>query len=271
MTERRRTGIFLTRNGAEATLAKRGRLARRPTFRTVTQEADGDLWGADDVPLSRLMRDLARALPTEARRADCPTAIAIPDPLVTEERLTFQDFPQTPNEARALVRFRVATDHRKNPDDLAVAWQVMGSKAGRTDVLVRTLPAPLLARTQQAARRAGYFVDRIDGWSGFWPEPAMHDGTAAQVWGGNGWWAVACEAEETGATAFRAGWLDDIGAATSQIARTARAFMLNAKSEGLSLTPLGSAGDIVARLDDGSTTLAGAQPLDAPSTQVALG
>lgn len=241
----RRLGIFLGRASAEASLLQaRWRQSAKIIARSaVTSEAS--LWRPDHSGLASLFRQLARKLPSEARRADVEHRISLPDPLVNEDRLDFQDLPKDPEEARALILWRVAREHRKPPESLACAWQVEKEQDGLVEVLVRLLDRALLDAVTDAAGTVGIFPTRVDGWSGFaLSRPGVTEsGSGARLWANDDWWSLMCwarreDAGQGGETLVHSEWREgDAPAKTmaEKVVRLARSFALSSGAERLPL------------------------------------
>ncbi len=272
MKHRRSTGIFLTRTGARAAFAWRSGLSAKPHVVEASYDTGSDLWQGAGNEFKELFRRLARALPADARRADCPTRIAIPDPLVTEERLAFRDFPDSSTEAHALISWRFGNDYRKAPEDHVFVWQIVGSDDGQTQVLVRVVEKRIVDPVRRAAAAAGFFCDRMDGWSGFWPEMPTDADAQAQLWAADGWWAISCANAKGGQTAQRSGWLAEKSTAAQDLARAAKAFVLVSGADRLSLTAIDDRAGLAGNLaGDARVTVTDASRLTDPALQVAMG
>lgn len=255
---KRRLGIFLGRASAEASYVQRrwGRSERIVARSGVTAAAS--LWESGHAELAPLFRRLARAMPTEARRADVEHRIALPDPLINEDRLDFRELPGDPEEARQLILWRVAREHRKPPESLACAWQVEKERDDVVDVLVRIIDRALLDAVVDAAGAVGIFPARIDGWSGYaLSRPGVIEAPAgARLWANDDWWSLMCWARRDdaggGETLVHSEWRDSGGSAQTmaeKVARLARSFALSSGAERLPLD-LDMADDLAATLRD---------------------
>ena len=241
----RRLGIFLGRDRAEAVYAIRRRRASRVLARGETR-ADGPFWNGDITGLGQVFRKLSRALPSEARRADVRQSIALPDPLVTEDRLSFQDFPDSTAEARELILWRVAREHRRPAGSFSCAWQVERRDTPETRVLVRITEKRILDAVLDAAGSNGIFPTRVDGWSGFLlngPEVATGE-AGARVWANEAWWTLVCWARTAGTggagleTLVHSEWRGsdaELPAIGEKVARLIRAFALSSDAGKLPL------------------------------------
>jgi hypothetical protein len=189
---KRSLGIFLGRTGAEATFVEHRRRGAYTVLAQVRADAKGPLWSGDYGGLRSLFRQLAKRLPGDARRADVSLQISLPDPLFSEDRLGFRELPDTLNEARELILWRVARELRKPVETLACAWQVEKIESDETRVLVRIIDRAILDAVTDAAGAAGFFASRIDGWSGFAMRQSNNAEVGAWVWANGDWWSLMC-------------------------------------------------------------------------------
>lgn len=189
-----RVGILLGRDRARAVLVRPGRRGA-PARVLASAEAplDPAAWSGAPHRVGPALAALARGLPSEARRVDRPLALALPDPVATEDRLTFRELPGTPAELAQLVRFRIARDHRREAGEIACAAQPAGPVAGGTEVLVRVMTRAVLTAVEEGAHRAGFVPRRIDTWSGFALDRAAEGRrSGALLWSDGGWWSLMC-------------------------------------------------------------------------------
>ena len=203
------------------------------------------MWQADYAQLPSLFRDLSRKLPAEARRADVDHRIALPDPLVNEDRLIFTELPKDPEEARELILWRIAREHRKPPESLACAWQVEKEQSEEVDVLVRIADRAMLDTVIDAAGAVGIFPTRIDSWSGFAlaRTGVTEAPSGARLWANEEWWALMCwarreQAATGGETLVHSEWRDAAGPAeimAKKVIRLARSFALTSGADRLPL------------------------------------
>lgn len=250
-TPKRSVGIFLGKQTAEAVLATRYGLRAKARFSTQSFNSASPFWGADPAPLMQAFRSLAKGLSVDARRPDTRVNISLPDPLIVEERLHFKEFPTDRAQALDLVNWRYARDHHKEIADIRCSYQILNSSDQATEVLVRVAPKKIIDRAQKAARAAGFFVDRLDAWSGFWP--AENRPIGARLWGDGNWWALSCWApgDQSGlggpggtgdpGIELQSGWNGDAAVDVDRITRVAKTFALRAGLERLEiLTNLGA-------------------------------
>ena len=255
-----RVGIFLGRDAARAVLAAPGRRGRPPrVIASAEAPVDPEAWGAAPERIAPTLAALARGLPSAARRADRPLAVALPDPPATEDRLSFRDLPSAPGELAELVRFRIARDHRRAASEIACAAQVEGPAEGGTEVLVRVLPRALVAAVEGAAHRAGFVPRRLDTWAGFaLDEAARRAGgeAGAWLWSDGAWWALMCWARAE--THLHAEWrrAGDEAALAGKALRIAKSFALRCGLERLPTTLDLPRPEAVARRLDGDPIVA---------------
>ena len=278
----RRVGIFLGRDRARAVLVAAGGRPRPPrAIAAAEAEVEPGAWDGAPEGLRATFGRLARDLPNEARRADRPLAIALPDPLAVEDRLTFRDLPASPRELAELVRFRVARDHRRDPSEVACAAEVLGPTEGGTDVAVRVLPRALVEAVADAAHRAGFVPRRLDTWSGYALDEAARRGAGAaggRLWSDGAWWALMCWSREgeRAASHLHAEWrqADDAAAVADKAVRIAKSFALRRGLDELGVAldlPPGEAEAVARHLDADPLVAAEAAPaLPDPALCVAL-
>ena len=245
-----RVGILLGRERARAVLLaepRRGGEAR--VVARAEAPLDPAAWTGAPERVGEALAALARALPAGARRADRPVAIALPDPVATEDRLVFRDLPASPRETAELVRFRAARDHRRDPAELACAAQLVGPCEGGSEMVVRIAPRALVAAVEEGAHRAGLVPSRLDTWSGFaLGEAARRAGREAGgwLWSDGAWWALMCWSRGGGRdggggrddTHLHAEWrrAGDEAALTEKAVRIAKSFALRCGRDRLALT-----------------------------------
>ena len=274
-----RVGIFLGADRARAALVE---TARRGGAPRVVARAEAPLdpraWTGEPERAGAALAALARGLPSGARRADRPVAIALPDPVASEDRIVFRDLPGTPRELAELVRFRAARDLRRDVEEIACAAQVMGASGGGTEVVARIAPRAVIAAVGEGAHRAGFVPWRLDTWSGFaLGEAARLAGSEAggRLWSDGAWWALMCWSGPE--SHLHAEWRrrGDAEALAEKAARIAKAFALSCGCPRLAvaLDLGGAAAGIAARRLEGDPILApapGAPPLPDPALCVAL-
>lgn len=245
MTARRQVGLFMARDRAAGVLLGRGWRGASRVLAEATCAIDPAQWTAPAPDFAEPLRTLARGLGAQARRADTPVALSLPDPLVREEVMTFQDLPATPAEVEELVVWRFARDHRMEASTIACAWQVMGGDdAGGTRVLVRVLPKALVDALHRDAARAGLRLSVLEAFSRF----AMSggDGVRMSVTDMGDWWSVQFANPDSGASHVQSEWMQagSLAEAAQRIQRIARSLVLSsgATTQGLTV----AAGDDLA-------------------------
>ena len=259
-----RVGIFLGAASARAALVGPARRGRPPrVIAEAEAPVDPEAWTGAPERIGATLARLARDLPAAARRADRPVAIALPDPLATEDRLVFRDLPASPREVAELVRFRVARDHRRDASGLACAAQLLGPCEGGTEVVVRILPQALVSAVEEGAHRAGFVPWRLDTFAGFALDEAARRagrGAGGWLWSDGAWWALMCWRRDEGCpdagpeSHLHAEWrrAGDEAALADKAVRIAKSFALRSGLDRLALTLdlAGAAGTAVAaRLD----------------------
>jgi hypothetical protein len=225
-------GILLTEAGAEAVFLTRRRKGIRVLAGT-RAEAPGPLWTGDHSNLKPLFKKLAKSLPSDARRADVEHRVAVPDPLISEDRMVFRDLPKDEGEARELILWRIARERRRPAESLACAFQVERIEAGEARVLVRIADRAVVDAVLDAAGSVGFFPRRVDGWAGFGLNRAAHGSlSGARLWSNGDWWTLMCWTDEgEGDALIHSEWIGgglDTGATAEKATRLARSFALNA-------------------------------------------
>ena len=197
---RRHVGIVFEGRFARASLVRQGR--RRP-LASAHAPLPPDVWARDDAAFSDVFAALAKALGPAARRADVGVTIALPDPLVLEEVVSFRAVPEDPKAAAELIRWRSARDHRKAPEDIVCT----SAPAGRDDdgqrLRVRVLPAPRVACITAAAAAVGFRVDRMEALAALMPA-----GPGVEVRISPDWWSVRAAEGPPTALRHHADWCD---------------------------------------------------------------
>ena len=186
-----RVGILLGRDSASAVMAAEGRRGPPRVLARAEAPVDPAAWGVAPERIGATFRALARGLPSAARRIDRPLMVALPDPVATEDRLSFREVPRDRGELLELVRFRVARDHRREPEALSCAAEPLGGG----EVLVRVLPRPLMRAVEEGAFAAGFVPRRIEGWASYAIEHASRRGggdAGAWLWSDETAWVLMC-------------------------------------------------------------------------------
>lgn len=225
----RKTGILMHRNAVFGSFLRPHGLRRKLRSHGAAFALDPSCW-SEPKSFDEVFRKLAQALPLEARRPDCPSNIALPDPIIREEVLDFINFPKDQQEAQALVAWRFARDHQCDAQTQSFCHQVLEQVEDRTRVLTRVGDRELVDGIVNAARHAGFFLARVDGFGGFQSELA--DGSG-RIWANDHWWSLSCR--NGTAALFRSGYFQSQETDAQLILRFAQAFALKYEIEELSL------------------------------------
>ena len=204
---RRRRAVGLSLGGASsvAILASRGkRGGEARALRVAEASAVSFQNGAPD-DLAEVTKSLAVRLGRDARRADTPTAIALPDPLFSEDRFTFAEVPDKADALNALVKWRIAREHRLEADAIAASCQRLPGD-GEAAFLVRFAPKAVIDAVEAAARRAGLTPTLIEAQSRFRiPADPTASATAA-VTVADRWWTLTYRDAATPEAHVRSDW-----------------------------------------------------------------
>ena len=213
LKRRRVVGLSLGGPSSVAVLANRGKRRGEARLLRVAEAPAISFQAAPPGDLDDVVRSLAVKLGREARRADTPAAIALPDPLFSEDRFGFADAPGKPEALNALIKWRIAREHRLNADDIAAACQRLPgtNEAGEAQFLVRFAPKAAIDAVEAAARRAGLSPTLIEAQSRFQIAANPIVGATAEVTLSGQWWTLTYRDAATPEGHVRADWRSDWG------------------------------------------------------------
>ncbi len=235
---RTRLGIALTAEGSEAALVRMRGKRRKPKLLAGAQSdvALGRFDPKDPDIFARVFKELAKGLPHEARRADMPILVSLPDALVREDVLQFADFPEDANEAQDLIRMRLIRDGGGAFHDPVCTYQVI-ARGDQVTVRTRSIERSLRDVVEAGARAGGLHIWRMDGWFGF--ASVALDGIAengACVLSDGQSWSLACWASDTPEGFYESGWIGGSGDALGErTTRLVQSFALRHKTKALTL------------------------------------
>jgi type IV pilus assembly protein PilM len=96
-------------------------------------------------------------VPTNGNKKRRSAALILPDHSARVQVLDFDSFPSTPDEQRALVRFRVKKSVPFDVDSAAVSYHVQPAAGkGKIEVVAAVASLEIVARYEAAFRAAGY-------------------------------------------------------------------------------------------------------------------
>lgn len=231
--DERRVGILLDATEAVGILVRRGSKRRLSVLADARTALPEGIWAKDDTDLTAVFRSLAADLGREARRADVKVSVALPDPLVLEELLSFRDLPEAAAAAAELIRWRVAREHRTEQDRIACTSRPAGAGPEGAGVLVRVLPEPRVAALAAATSATGLRLDRVETLGAYLTEE--HD---AEVRITPELWSVRTPAAGADTPSrIYADWCDsgDTDGTLRRIARVLRSLVLKEAEAGISV------------------------------------
>lgn len=269
LKRRRVVGLALGGASSVAVLANRGKPGAEAKLLKVAEGPSVDFRRLP-ADLDAIVRSLALKLGSEARRADTPTAISLPDPVFREDRFSFAEVPDKPDALRALIKWRIAREHRLNAEDIATSHQRLSGGAGsdgEPQYLVRFAAKATIDAVEAAARRAGLAPTLIEAQSRFQAPSDVAMNAAAQVVVADRWWSLIYRDAATPECHVRSEWrTGDLTALTTALTRLIRT--MSRAGAGVAVTvsaPEGEAGALVdamaARLG-GDSTVRAAPPCD---------
>lgn len=270
LKRRRVVGLSLGGASSVAVLANRGKRGGEARLLRVAEAPAISFRAAPPDDLDDIVKSLAVKLGREARRADTPASIALPDPLFSEDRFSFAEAPDKPDALNALIKWRIAREHRLDAEDIAASAQRLPgqSETGEAQFLVRFAPRATIEAVEVAARRAGLTPVLIEAQSRFniAAEPAI--AATADVTLSGQWWSLTYRDAATPEGHVRADWR--IGGVSDLAGPLARLIRTMARAEtGLTVTVNAAAAeatDMVAalssRLTEKSKVLAADLPDD---------
>ena len=205
-----RLAIALGSARSDAALVRLGGKLRAPKLLASAQTGVpiGRL-AEDDAPaLGEVFRQLAKSLPTAAKRADVPLFVSLPEALVREALLHFKEFPKSHREAQELVLARVRRDASDEDFDPLCSFERLDDSDGVV-IRARSIDRARRDRVEQAACSAGFHISRLEGWIGFL-RPAfaqiVKDGACLQSDGAS--WSLSCWSHDKQHSFSDSGWLD---------------------------------------------------------------
>jgi len=269
LKRRRVVGLALGGASSVAVLANRGKPGAEANLLKAAEGSAVDfrrpLTGLDAV-----VRSLAVKLGREARRADTPTAISLPDPLFSEDRFSFADVPDKPDALHALIKWRIAREHRLNAEDIATSYQRLPSD-GDPQYLVRFAAKATIDAVEAAARRAGLTPTLIEAQSRFQAPSDPATNAMAQITVSDQWWSLTYRDAATPECHVRSDWrperraddLADLAGALTRLIRTmSRAEAKLAVTIHAADNEAGALMDGLAARLDGAGTVQAAPPCD---------
>ncbi len=256
LKRRRVVGLALGGASSVAVLANRGKRGGEAKLLKVAEAQGVDFQGAAPADLDEVIRSLAVKLGREARRADTPTAIALPDPLFSEDRFSFADIPDKPDALHALIKWRIAREHRLNADDIAASHQRLPGD-GDAAYLVRFAAKATIDAVEGAARRAGLTPTLIEAQSRFQVPSDPVAGAQAQIVVADRWWSLIYRDAATPECHVRSDWRSgDIPALSSALTRLIRTM---SRAEARLAVSISAVEDEAAALLDGLKARLGAE------------
>ncbi len=232
---RRRKVVGLTLGGASsaAVLASRSKRGREAKPIRMAEAAPIRFQGGAPDDLDVIVKSLAVRLGRDARRADTPTVIALPDPLFSEDRFSFAEVPDKPAALNALIKWRIAREHRLNADDIAASCQRLPG-TDEPEFLVRFTQRAIIDGVETAARRAGLTPTLIEAQSRFQPHADPVSATA-MITVTDQWWTLIYRDATTPEGHVRSDWrqgdLTDLPASLTRLIRT-----MSRSQSGLAVT-----------------------------------
>ena len=266
-------GVVLSQSGGEAALI-RARAKRTPKLlaSATSKAAIASFMPLDEQGLNQVFVELTKAMPSMIRRADLPLYVSLPDPLVQEDILTFNEFPADAKEAHDLIRLRLARNGVDGMNDLVSCYQVIGEQDGAIVTRVRSMERGTRDAVEAAATRCGLHVAKMESWSAYASRALTKiGGNGAFIWSDGVSWSLTCWADAAPEGFFESGWVQSQPeAAAGRISRLLRSFsmahetgpltMINALPEQLArlvqadnTTPVRSSGTVL--LPSGSAAL----------------
>ncbi len=222
LKRRRVVGLVLGGASSVAVLANRGKQGGEAKLLKVAEAQAVDFQGILPPELDEVVKSLAVKLGREARRADTPTAIALPDPLFSEDRFSFTEVPDKPDALLALIKWRIAREHRLSAEGIAASYQRLRGE-GDASYLVRFAAKSTIDAVEGAASRAGLTPTLIEAQSRFQvPSDPVAD-AAAQVIVSDRWWSLTYLDAATPECHVRSDWRSgDLAGLTTALIRLIR-------------------------------------------------
>jgi type IV pilus assembly protein PilM len=105
---------------------------------------------------------VAALVPANGNRRRRSAALILPDHSARVQVLDFDSFPGTPDEQRALVRFRVKKSVPFDVDSAAVSYHVQpAANGGKIEVIAAVCSLEIVARYESAFRAAGFHAGLV--------------------------------------------------------------------------------------------------------------
>ncbi len=235
---RRVVGLSLGGASSVAVLAKRHGRQDGAKLLSVAEAPSVSFQGALPGDLDAIVKSLAIRLGRDARRADTPAAIALPDPLFREDRLSFAEAPDKPAALNALIKWRIAREHRLKAADIVAACQRLPGD-GDAEYLVRFAQKATIDAVEAAARRAGLTPTLIEAQSRFQALTGAAKGATAVVTLSEQWWMLNYRDAASPEGHVRSDWrspgspedLADLSAGLTRLIRT-----MSRNQSGLAVT-----------------------------------
>lgn len=204
---RRRRAVGLALGGASsvAVLANRGKRGGEARLLRVAEAPAVSFQNAVPDDLAEVVRSLAVRLGRDARRADTPAAIALPDPLFREDRFAFAEAPDKADALNALIKWRIAREHRLKAEDISASCQRLPGD-GEMQFLVRFAPRATIEAVEAAARRAGLTPIVIEAQSRFQIPASPAASATAAVTVADHWWTLTYRDAATPEAHVRSDW-----------------------------------------------------------------
>ena len=259
LKRRRVVGLALGGAVSVAVLANRGKTGGEAKLLKVAEAPTVGFQSALPTDLDEIVKSLALTLGREARRADTPAAIVLPAPLFSEDRFAFAEIPDKPDALHALIKWRIAREHRLDTDNIAVAFQRLPGDSD-PQYLVRFANKSIINAVEAAARRAGLTPTLIEAPSRFQAPSDPVAGAMAQVTIADHWWSLMYRDAVTPECHVRSEWRSgDLATLTAAMTRLIRT--LSRAEAKLAVTVCASQGEADALLDglkarlDGNATI----------------
>lgn len=205
LKRRRIVGLALGGPSTVAVLANRGKPGGKAKLLKMAEAKTVDFQGHLPDDLDEIIKSLAVKLGREARRADTPTVIALPDPLFSEDRFSLKEVPDKTDALQALIKWRIAREHRLNADEIAASYQRLPGD-GDARYLVRFAAKATIDAVEAAARRAGLTPTLIEAQSRFQAPSDPATDAVAHVTVTDQWWSLMYRDATTPECHVRSHW-----------------------------------------------------------------
>ena len=229
-------GIFLGNTMAEASLIRMRKGGGFKRIGSSTVVAGSDFW--DEGCLDAVIAQVFSDLPGKSQRADVAVQISLPDPLVYETLMDFEDFPQNPAEATKLVTWRMARAIDVAAETLRCSFQIVGEGAAGRSVIGRSVTTEVFDAVYAAAKNQGVRIARLDGWSGYHFNHI--DEADICVWANEEWWVLECRGKGE-ASFIASGWIKGCNPESriaDRVTRLARSYVLKTSAKPVRISLL---------------------------------